>query len=186
MADHPHPLRQVVLCQKVHDGLQRHRGGLGQGIAVDPGGDGWEIHGADAVLRRQGQAGAVAGGQQGGLAMAAALPDGAGGVEHILGLQAIAPGQFGLPGLTAVQRPALRQQLRPGGGMDGAVHAAAAQQRGVGGVGDGLRVRLGDVAYNDGEAFHIDSLLFVPVYRVAREKQGEKACEYAGKGTNDR
>ena len=45
VADHPHPFRQVMSAQKVHDGLQSHCGCQGKGIAVDTGGDGGKIDG---------------------------------------------------------------------------------------------------------------------------------------------
>ena len=53
------------------------------------------------------------------------------------------------PGRAAAQRAALGQQSRAGSAVDRAVHAAAAQQRGVGGVDDGVDVEPRDVALDD-------------------------------------
>jgi hypothetical protein len=44
------------------------------------------------------------------------------------------------------QPAALLEQDRSRGGVDGAVDAAPTEQRGVGGVHDGVEVLLGDVA----------------------------------------
>ena len=83
--------------------------------------------------------------------MAAVPPDGADGVDDVPAGQVIGGGQLGLSRLTAVEGAALRQKPRPGGTVDSAVHAAAAQQGGVGGVDDGIGVGLGDVALYNGK-----------------------------------
>ena len=74
---------------------------------------------------RQGQTGAVAGAQQRRLVMAAAPPDGAGGVNHIAAGQAIGGGELGLSRLAAAQRPALGQQLRSRRAVDAASPSGA-------------------------------------------------------------
>lgn len=159
MAYHAHPAGELMLPEEVHDGLQGNHSGLGHGIPVNPGGDGWKIHCLHAVPLRQKQAGAVAGGQQRRLPGVPAPPDGTRGVEDVLRGEAIALGQLGLPGLAAPQGAALRQQVRPGGAVDGPVHAAAPQERAVGGVDNSLRVGLGDIAHEDGKTVHIGALL---------------------------
>ena len=58
-------------AQEVRDGLQGYMSRLHQRIVVDTGADGREGHRAAAVLQRQRQAAAVAGGQLGGLPAAA-------------------------------------------------------------------------------------------------------------------
>ena len=61
--------------------------------------------------------------------------------------------------LAAAERAALFEQARPRRAVYGPVHAAPAQQRGVGRVGDGVRVRARDVALYDTDAFcHMCSL----------------------------
>jgi hypothetical protein len=52
--------------------------------------------------------------------------------------QPVALGDFGVAGLAAMERAAFGEQLRSGCAMDRAVDAAAAQQRGIRGVDDGV------------------------------------------------
>ena len=70
----------------VHNDFQGYAGRLGHGIAVDPGGDGGEVHGINAVCAGKLQTAPVAGGQGCRLAVTAALPDGADCVNDIPGL----------------------------------------------------------------------------------------------------
>ena len=79
------------------------------------------------------------------LPAAAAVPDGPHGVDHVLGVEAVGPGDLGLPGFAAAQGPAFRQQLRPRGPVDGAVHPAAPQQGRIGRVDDGVHGHPGDI-----------------------------------------
>ena len=102
-------------------------GRLHQRIVVDAGADGGEGHRAAAVLQRQRQAAAVAGGQLGGLAVIAAPPDGAGGVDDVSAGQVIAAGDAGLTGGAAVQRFALGHETRSGSTVDGTIHPGTAQ-----------------------------------------------------------
>ncbi len=139
----------VVFQQEAGDLIHGHLQRLGLGIAVDAGGDQREGHRFAVVLLRQRQGAAIAGRQQLALAVRAALPDGADGVDHVLAGQVVSPGDLGLAGFAAVQRAALLQQPRAGGAVDGAVHAPAAQQRLVGGVDDGVNLHAGDVISHD-------------------------------------
>ena len=82
-----------------------------------------------------------------------ALPDGTRRVDYIPGPQAVTRRQLGLP-RSRPQRPALRQRLRPRRRVDGPVHPGAAQQRGIGRVDNGLRVRTGDISHQNGKAIH--------------------------------
>ena len=50
VTDHPHPAGMVMGSKILHDGFQRYGGRLRYGIAVNPGGDGGEVHGINAVL----------------------------------------------------------------------------------------------------------------------------------------
>jgi hypothetical protein len=81
------------------------------------------------------------------LAVLAALPDGADGVDDVLDRQPAGAGDLRVAGVAAAQRAALLQQLRSGGAVDRTVDPPAAAQAGVGRVDDrvGLGV-LGDVA----------------------------------------
>ena len=143
-----------MLSEEGGDGGEGDAGGLLQREVIDPGGDGGKVHGLAAVLDRKRQTASVAGGQQRLLPVAAAVPDGAGGVDDEAGGQAVAPGDLRLAGAAAVQRAAFRQQLRPCGPMDGAVHSAPAQKTGVGGVDDGVRGLFGNVALDDLDTVH--------------------------------
>jgi hypothetical protein len=75
----------------------------------------------------------------------AAVPHRADRVDDVLCLQLMAVGDLGAAGGAAAERATFLQQSRPGGAMDGAVHAAAAEQRAVGGVDDRVNVERGDV-----------------------------------------
>ena len=55
---------------------------------------------------------------------------------------------LGAPGVAAAERAALGEQLGPGGAVDRAVHAAAAQERIVGGVDDGIHRQCSDVGFD--------------------------------------
>ncbi|CAM2148074.1 hypothetical protein PT2222_10387 [Paraburkholderia tropica] len=90
--------------------------------------------------------------------MRAAVPDRTNGVNHVFCGKPVAGGEFGVAGRTAVQRLALAQQAGAGRAMDRAVHAAAAEQRGVRGVHDGVDGERRDVhdsrldaAFSEGE-----------------------------------
>ena len=81
------------------------------------------------MLGRERKRGAIAGGEQVLLALAAAAPDRPDRMDHVLGLEPIAARDLGRP---VSQPPSVRHsrdQLRSGGAMDGAVDAAAAEQR---------------------------------------------------------
>ena len=84
---------------------------------------------ASEARRRRGklERGAIAGGQQFVLALAASAPDRPDRMDHMPGRQPIAAGDLGAAGLAAAKRTAFGQQFRPGGTMDGAVDAAAAE-----------------------------------------------------------
>jgi hypothetical protein len=65
--------------------------------------------------------------------------------------QAIAAGDLRLSGRAAAERAAFGQQIGTGGAVNGAVDTAAAEQRFIGGVDDGVDVELGDVAFKGAE-----------------------------------
>jgi hypothetical protein len=114
-------------------------------IAEDAAADRREGDGADLVLDGEGEARTVAGGQQLGLALAPSPPDGSHRVDHEAGRKPVALGDLGLPRLAASQMPALLQQLRAGGTVDGTVDPSPSQQRAVGCVDDGVHHHTGDV-----------------------------------------
>ena len=55
-----------------------------------------------------------------------------------------------------MQRAAFGEQLGPRGAMDRAIDAAAAEQRGIGGVDDGVNAKRGDVGDDDFEPRRTD------------------------------
>ena len=127
------------------DGGDGNFGGQWFGEAVDAGADGGEGDGVAFVLGREIQAAAVAACEEGGLVLGAVAPDWANGVEDEFGGKAEAGSDFRVAGLAAVEMAAGFEKLRAGGAVDGSVYASAAEQRGVGGVDDGIDGELGDV-----------------------------------------
>ena len=109
------------------------------------------------MLGRERKRGAIAGGEQRVLALAAAAPDRTDRMDDVPGLEAIAAGDLGGTGVATAQGLALGQQLGAGGTMDGAVDAAAAEQRGVGSVDDGVDVERRDVGDADLEPRRSDT-----------------------------
>jgi hypothetical protein len=78
-------------------------------------------------------------------AQVTATPDRTDGMNHMPRRQPIGIGDLGVAGLAAMQRAAFDQQLRPGRAMDRAIDAAAAEQRGIRGVDDGVNAQACDV-----------------------------------------
>src|SRR5215831_5812542 len=121
-------------------------------IAVDAGADAREGQRGEAMLPGELDGGAIARGEELGLALAAATPDRADSVNHVSRGEAIAPRDPGLASLAATEAATLLQELRPRRAMDGAVHAASAQQRGIGRVDDGMHREGGDVGVDGVES----------------------------------
>ena len=124
--------------------------------AVDAGRDRRKGDRGEPVLGRERERGAVAGGEQLLLALAAAAPDRPDRVDHVPGRKPIAAGDLGGAGGAAAERAALGDQFRAGGAMDGAVDAAAAEQRRVGRIDDGVDVERRDVGDADFEPRRAD------------------------------
>ena len=102
---------------------------------------------------------AIAGSEQLFLALVAAAPDRPDCMDDVLCLQAIfaAARDLGRAGTGAgVERAALGQQFRSGGAMDGAVDPAAAEQRAVRRIDDGVDLKRGDVCDADFEPRRAD------------------------------
>ena len=91
----------------------------------------------------------VAGGKRVIFTLAAAVPDRTNGMDHMRRRQPITPGDFGVASAAAMERAAFRQQLRPGRAVDRAIDPAAAKQRGVGGVDNGIDAQASDVGDDD-------------------------------------
>src|SRR5262245_14843671 len=118
-------------------------------IAIDAGRDGGKRDRAQALRGRERERRAITGRQQIVLALVSAAPHRADRVDDVLGFEAIAARDLGGAGIAAAERAAFGEQVRPGGAMDGAVDAAAAEQRPVGGVDDGPHIERGDVRNAD-------------------------------------
>ena len=72
-------------------------------------------------------------------------------MNDVTGGELVARGDLGLAGAATAKLTAFRKQAGAGLAMDGPVHAAAAQQRRIGGVDDGVNRLPGDVALHRGE-----------------------------------
>jgi hypothetical protein len=82
-------------------------------------------------------------------ALAAAVPDRPDGMNYMPRRQPITSGDFGVAGRAAMERAAFSEQFRPGRTMDRTIDAAAAEQRGVGGVDDGVNAKRRDIGDDD-------------------------------------
>ena len=91
----------------------------------------------------------VAGRQRLILELAAAVPHRTDGVNHMPCRQTITLGDFGVPGLAAVERTAFGKQPGPGRAMDRAIDATATEQRGMRSVDDGVDAQCRDVGDDD-------------------------------------
>ena len=132
--------------------VERDPGGPAQRKTVDPRRDGRKRHGAAAELRGERERGAVARREQLVLAAAAAVPDGADRVDDVARRKVARGGGLRLAGLAAAEPPALLQDRWPAGAVNGAVDAAAAEQRPVGRVDDRVCGMLRDVSLHDPDA----------------------------------
>jgi hypothetical protein len=83
------------------------------------------------------------------LAPSATPPDGADGVDDVVGGEAVAKGEDGLAGGEAGVALAFAEQLGAGGTVDGAVNAASAAELFVGGIDDGVELVRGNVGMDD-------------------------------------
>src|SRR6185503_2421306 len=114
-------------------------------VAVDAAADRGERDGLQTVLEGELQALAVAGGEKLRFSALAAAPHRSHGVDDVLRGQLVAPRDLRLAGRAAAERAAFLQQLAPRLAVDGAVHAAAAQQRRVRRVHDRVHRERRDV-----------------------------------------
>lgn len=78
-------------------------------------------------------------------------------MDHLLARQVVRGGDFGAAGGAAVQCAAFAQEAAAGGGVDGAVDAAAAEEGFVGCVDDGVEGQGGDVGADEGD-FVVEAL----------------------------
>src|SRR5262245_16100470 len=84
-------------------------------------------------------------------------------MDDVTRLQAKARRDLGLARRAAAEQPAGGLQLGARGPMDGAVNPAAAHERAVGGIDDGIDVERGDISLDDVDTLGHGSL---PVRRA--------------------
>ena len=85
------------------------------------------------------------------LAVTAVVPDRADGMNDPFGGKFVAARDFGLAGGAAAECAAFRQQFRPGGAMNRAIHPAAAEQRRVRGIHNRVHALPRDIAGDGGD-----------------------------------
>jgi len=117
------------------------------GIAGNARADARKGDASGSLRLRDLQRAGVAGGEQLGLAERAA-PDRPHSVDDEARRQQVALGQLGVAGFAAAEKSTLMNKVRSGGAMNGAIHPAAAQERRIGGVDDGVDVERGDIGLN--------------------------------------
>src|SRR2546427_11407456 len=144
--------RHVVLREKPVDLAQRDPAGARNRKAVHAARDRREREARESALGRERQRVAIARRQQRVFVLAAAAPDRADRVDDPARRQGVTARQPHLAGRTAAEPAALLPQARAGCAMDGAVHAAAAEQARVRGVDEGVDVERGDVAAHETHA----------------------------------
>src|SRR3954454_13848805 len=88
---------------------------------------------------------AIAGGQRLILVLSTAMPHRPHGMDHMPRGKPVAFRDFGVAGSAAAEAATFGQKFWPGGAVDGAIDAAAAEQRAVRSVDDGVNVQGGDV-----------------------------------------
>lgn len=91
----------------------------------------------------------VTGGKMGIFPALAAMPDRTDGMDHVFGRQPVSAGDLGIAGVAATERAAFVEQLRARGTVDGAINTAAAQQRRVGRVDDGVNAQCRNISDDD-------------------------------------
>jgi hypothetical protein len=141
--------------QRIHNGCDRDASGTVGRETIDAGGDGRKGYRGKTVLLTEHQRTAIAGGKQIILTVAATIPHRPNRVDHMTGLEPITLGDLGITGGATLQRTAFGQQFRPRGPMDRAIDPAAAEQRRIGGVDDGVnakRCNIGDDDFQPGVA----------------------------------
>jgi len=116
---------------------------------IDAGGYRGEGDRGQAMLRSNLQSRAIAGRKQFVLRRLAAAPDRADGVDHMFRRQTITARDLRRAGITAAERSAFGEQIGTGGAVDRPVYAAAAKQRTVRCIDDGIDAERRDVGNSD-------------------------------------
>src|SRR6266542_3818498 len=112
---------------------------------IDTRADARKSQGGDAVGDRELEGAPIARREELWLAPCAPAPYRTHRVDDVWGSQAVSLGEPGVARLAAAEQATFAQQLRPRRAMDGPVHAAPSEQRGVRGIDDGPDEKGGDV-----------------------------------------
>lgn len=107
------------------------------------------------MLPRELEAAAIAACEEIVFFVLAAVPDGADGVEDPIGGKVEAGGSFCISGGAAVEFSAGGEEPGAGSAVDGAIDTAAAEQRGVCCVDDGVNLLSGYVSLQGNELGHV-------------------------------
>jgi hypothetical protein len=132
-----------------HGGSNRDGGRAFGRKAIDAGGNRWKCDRGQAAGLSKRDGPAIARCQRGILTMAATMPYRADSVNHVPRRQPEPGSDLGVAGSAATERTARGQQLRPGRTMDGAVDAAATQQRAVRRIDDRIDSQRGNIGDDD-------------------------------------
>ena len=145
--------RHIWRCDQCFcNGGNRDAGRTIGGEAIDTGGDGGKGDRGKSMLPAKLDRAAIAGSEQIILALTAAVPDRPDRVDHMPGRQPVTFGDLGIAGGAATERAAFGKQFWTGAAMDSTINAAAAEQRRIRGVDDGVNAQCGDVGNNDFQA----------------------------------
>jgi hypothetical protein len=131
------------------------RGTIGR-KTVGAGGDRGKGHRCERVRLAQLHGAAITRRQRLVLAFAATLPDRSDGMNDMPRRKPVTMGDLGVAGLAATEPAAFGEQRRSRGAMDRAVDPAAAQQRAIRGVDDGVNAQCGDIGDDDFEPRRTD------------------------------
>jgi hypothetical protein len=143
--------RRAQLRQGLGDRGDRDLGGSIGGEPINASRYRGKSDSGEAMLSGKLERAAIAGCEQDRLAGAAAAPDRPNGMNDVTGLQVETGRDLGLARRAAAEPKAGRQQLRPGGAVDGALDAAAAGELRIGGVDDRIDIERRDVGDEDFE-----------------------------------
>jgi len=120
-------LLKVIVLDQFHHRFPHRNFNCGlDGEPVDAAADGGERKGPETVLAGNGETGGIATLEKFPLAVIAAVPDGADGMDDVSGRKLIASGEFGVAGFAASQQAAFVKKIRTSGTMDCAVYSSTA------------------------------------------------------------
>ncbi len=126
------------------------------GEPIDAGGNGGKSNRSKAMGPAQFDRAAIARCQHFIFALASAMPHRADGMNHVPCKQPMSFGDFGIAGGAALKLATFGQKLRSCPAVDCTIHAAAAEQRCIRGVDDGVNAQARDVGDDDFEPRRAD------------------------------